>query len=92
MWDSADLAVLMDTDLPGAVTVTLSGGGTVSGLFRDSFNGVFGGMAEGSTPQFLCVDSVFPVLGEAVTIRGVSYTVTAREPDKTTGMLRVMLK
>ena len=92
MWDAADLAVLMAPDMPGYAVATLSGGGSLPGLFRNAFGPVFGGVFPESSPQFTFPASPFPVLGESIAIRGKTYTVAALEPDETTGMIVAKLK
>lgn len=80
MWDAADCATLIDTDMPGYTLATKADLSTIGGLFRNGYGEAFG-MVSGSSPSFFCVASGAPTEGQTLTIDAVVYTVTKFKPD-----------
>jgi len=89
MWDAADLADLIDPDLPGFALGNVVGQDPVPGLFRNEAAEAFG--VGGTNPLFLCVQTSAPNRGTLIEIRGVSYKITRRDPTGS-GLVRLQLE
>ena len=85
MWDAADLATLINPDMPGYALGTKADLSTVGGLFRNGYAEAFG-MVSGSNPRFYCAESAAPARNESLTVDLVVYTVTEIKPDKLGGV------
>lgn len=80
MWDAADIAALIDPDLPGYALGTKADLSTIDGLLREPYGEAFG-MVGGSDPSYICAESAAPDVGSALTIDAVAYTVKRRKRD-----------
>lgn len=80
MWDAADLATLVDADLPGYALGTKADLSQIGGLFRKPYGETFG-LVSGSNPTFLCLIATAPGLGTSLTVNGTAYTVQGVKPD-----------
>jgi hypothetical protein len=90
-WDTADIAGFFDEDMPGYVSATV-GGTAMAGLFRKAYADVLG--ISGNSPALRIVSAAAPSVahGTAVVVGGVSYTVTAVEPDSLDGTALLRLQ
>jgi hypothetical protein len=89
------------TDFAVAATYTPAGGSpaAIVGHFIDADSDPFGAV-EGHNPAFWCKASDMPalMLGDALTINGVNYTIAARDesdrmqPGDHSGLLKLRLK
>jgi hypothetical protein len=89
MWDAADLADLIDPDLPGYALGNVVGQDPVPGLFRNAAAEAFG--VGGTDPMFLCVQTSAPNRGQQIEILGTTYKVTRRDPTGS-GLVRLQLE
>lgn len=79
MWDAADLAALIDPDLPGYALATRADLSTFGVLFRNPAAETFG--IGGNNPSALCVQTSAPARNALIVINAVTYKVTRPEPD-----------
>lgn len=79
MWDAADLAALIDPDMPGYALATLADQSTLGVLFRNPAAEAFG--IGGTNPSALCVQTSAPPRHALIVIDGVTYKVARLEPD-----------
>lgn len=79
-FDAADIAAFNDSDMPGYYAATL-GTATVAGRFRHSYAEALG--IGGGQPMFSGASSALTgaSVGGSIIIGGVSFTITAIEPD-----------
>lgn len=80
MWDAADLADLIDPDLPGFALGTKADLSEIGGLYREPYAEAFGFVA-GSNPVFLCVAAGAPARSESLIVGGATYTIANVKPD-----------
>ena len=75
-WDSDDLAVFFDADMPATKTATI-GAASVAGTFRAAYASVMDGLVGGSSPTFRAAtaDLVGVDPGDVIEVDGTSYTV-----------------
>lgn len=83
-----DLAVFINADTPGYVLATVGGVG-VGALFDNGFSSAFDIAGSGPRITLPAASAPSAALGDAVTVSGVSYTITGIEPD---GLGLVVLK
>lgn len=79
-FDADDIAAFNDSDMPGYAVATI-GADTVAGRFRARYGEVLG--ISGGQPAFSGASSDLSgaAVDGAATIGGISYTITAIEPD-----------
>lgn len=87
-FDSADLAIFCDPDMPGAAVATLAGGATVNVLFGAPYADAFG-LISGTNPVAVCPAGII-ASGASVTIGGIAYTALQIKPQRA-GMVTVEL-
>jgi len=75
-WDSDDLAVFFDADMPATKTATI-GAASVSGAFRRDYAEALAGLVSGAAPTFRAAtaDLVGVSRGDVIEIDATSYTV-----------------
>ena len=91
---SDDLAPFFDTTATGnASLATLAGGGVVPVIFDMAYQGGLSGFVESTGPQCTAKSADVSAAGQgsAIVIAGVTYKVTAVQPDGT-GITTLMLE
>ncbi|MCU0839758.1 MAG: hypothetical protein MUE49_13710 [Rhodospirillales bacterium] len=88
-FDSADLAIFCDPDMPGAAVATLAGGATVNVLFGAPYADAFG-IISGNKPELDCAPGTI-ASGASVTINGIAYTALQVKKSRRAGMVTVEL-
>lgn len=90
-FDAADLAALVDPDMPGYALATIGGNG-VAGLFSNDYRDAFG-MVSSNMPNFMAPPAVLAAVarGATVVVNATNYTV-AKIETSTHRLTRLMLE
>jgi len=91
-FDADDLSVFVDADMPSYVLASLTGGGTIDGLFGNGYVDTFGGLVGGTSPQLKVRKTTAVAIGDALTIGGVAYLIARIEPDQKAGFDLLILE